>query len=76
MLTHDGVTVNMVAMNEAEKLAHVELCSEDVAKATMIRDIAIRDLRADGVSLRKIAAAAGLSHTAIAKICERGEGNE
>lgn len=62
----------MGSMTEAEKLAHVALCAEDVARASRLLEVAIRDVRADGVSLRKIAAAAGLSHTAIAKICERG----
>jgi transcriptional regulator with XRE-family HTH domain len=39
--------------------------------ATQCRDAAIRDARAGGLSLRDIAEAAGLSHTAIAKILTR-----
>lgn len=40
-------------------------------EATVRRDEAIRDLRAEGASLRAIAELADLSHTAIAKILAR-----
>ncbi len=39
--------------------------------ATARRDALIREMRAEGASLRAIGAAVGLSHTAVAKICER-----
>lgn len=39
---------------------------------TELRDIRIRKAREEGQSLRTIAAVAGLSHTAIAKIVARG----
>lgn len=39
--------------------------------ATQRRDDAIREMRAEGATLRAIAAKAGLSHTAIAKILSR-----
>lgn len=35
------------------------------------RDRLIREARKEGATLREIASAADLSHTAIAKICER-----
>lgn len=38
-------------------------------KWTATRNDLIRQARADGVALRTIAKAAGLSHTAVAKIC-------
>lgn len=41
--------------------------------ATTQRDEAIRAMRADGASLREIAAAAGLSHEAINRICRKGD---
>ena len=40
-------------------------------QATLERDAVICELRVKGVSLRQIAEAAGLSHTAIAKIVHR-----
>lgn len=42
-------------------------------EATQRRDDAIRRLRADGVPLRRIAEAAGLSHMAISKIAAKGD---
>lgn len=40
-------------------------------EATLQRDAAIRRMREDGSTLRSIAQAAGLSHTAIVKILAR-----
>lgn len=42
-----------------------------IQTATEHRDECIRELRAEGLSLREIAKLAGLTHTAIAKICQR-----
>lgn len=39
--------------------------------ATVQRDRAIQQMRAEGASLRTIAEAAGLTHTAVAKILSR-----
>lgn len=41
---------------------------ERVYQATIKRDNAIRQMRAEGATLRACAAASGLSHTAIANI--------
>lgn len=40
-------------------------------EATARRDTLIRDMRSEGASLRAIAEAAGLTHTAVAKIVAR-----
>lgn len=40
-------------------------------EATARRDLLIRQLRAEGATLRAIAEAAGMSHTAVAKIVAR-----
>lgn len=55
-----------------------EVTAKDVAswsrkarEATLRRDEAIRAMRAEGATLRAIAEAAGLTHTAIAKILGR-----
>lgn len=40
-------------------------------EATAKRDAAIRQMRDEGSSLRSIAEAAGLTHTAVAKILKR-----
>lgn len=45
--------------------------AEKAREATELRDEAIRSMRADGASLRAIGIAAGLSHTAVAKILGR-----
>jgi len=37
------------------------------------RDVAIRDAHADGMSLRAIAEAVGLSHTGVQRIVQQGE---
>lgn len=42
-------------------------------EATVRRDQLIQQMRAEGASLRTIAEAAGLTHTAIARILKRGE---
>lgn len=39
--------------------------------AVASRDQAIRDLRADGATLRHIGEVVGLSHVAVANICRR-----
>jgi AcrR family transcriptional regulator len=55
-------------MRQAEELVQTKVQLEKwVAK----RDRLIRSARADGHSLRAIADAAGLSHTAVAKILAR-----
>jgi len=46
-------------------------CQTQIAKWTAKRDRLIRDMRQDGLSLRQIAVAAGLSHTAVANIVGR-----
>jgi lambda repressor-like predicted transcriptional regulator len=45
--------------------------SRKAREATLRRDGAIRAMRAEGATLRAIAEAAGLTHTAIAKILSR-----
>jgi lambda repressor-like predicted transcriptional regulator len=42
--------------------------ADKAREATARRDNLIRDMRSEGCTLRQIAAAASLSHTAIAKI--------
>lgn len=49
----------------------VERCAHEAKAWTVMRDEAIRQMRAEGASLRTIATAAGLSHGAIAKILGR-----
>lgn len=49
----------------------VEHFANEARAWTSMRDEAIRQMRAEGASLRTIAVAAGLTHTAIAKILER-----
>ena len=51
--------------------ADLDQCRTQIAKWTAKRDTLIRDARSEGLSLRKIADACGLSHTAIAKIVDR-----
>jgi lambda repressor-like predicted transcriptional regulator len=48
-------------------------CAEQVAKWTRKRDRIIRQKHEAGMSLRSIAAEAGLSHTRIAKIIKESE---
>ena len=45
--------------------------STSAARQTQERDRVIREAVAAGLSLRKVGEAAGLSHTAIDKICKR-----
>jgi lambda repressor-like predicted transcriptional regulator len=54
-------------MNTAELAA----CQVQIGKWVAKRDRLVREARDEGLSLRAIADAAGLSHTAIAKILER-----
>ena len=60
--------VGRYGMRQFEELAQTKVQLE---KWTDKRDRLIRSARADGYSLRAIADAAGLTHTAIAKICAR-----
>jgi hypothetical protein len=53
--------------------ADVATWARKARESTIKRDQAIRALRADGVALRTIAEAAGLTHTAVAKIAARAE---
>lgn len=52
----------------AQKVEHF---ANEARAWTSMRDEAIRQMRAEGASLRAIAEAAGLTHTAIAKILAR-----
>ena len=56
-------------MSPAEK---VRKRAEAVPKAIERRDEAIRQMRAEGATLREIGAAAGMSHVAIGKILAKG----
>jgi lambda repressor-like predicted transcriptional regulator len=51
--------------------ADLAQCQVQIAKWVTKRDGLIRAAHAEGLSLRTIARAAGLSHTAIAKILAR-----
>lgn len=51
--------------------AKVALWSRKAKEATIRRDEEIRQMRAEGATLRAIATAAELSHAAIAKILAR-----
>lgn len=53
-------------------LEQVRTLADAARIATEDRDTLIRMARGQGLSLRAIAEAAGLSHTAVAKIAERG----
>jgi helix-turn-helix protein len=59
-------------MTASEELRGVNRLSSRVRLATEERDQWIRKAHAAGESLRTIAEAAGLSHTAIANILRRG----
>lgn len=50
----------------------VAVWADKARAATLRRDQAIRVMRAEGASLRTIAAAAGLSHMAVSKILAKG----
>ena len=54
-------------MNTAE----LAQCEVQIAKWVAKRDKLIREARREGLSLRAIADAAGISHTAVAKILAR-----
>ncbi len=49
----------------------VQKCADEARTWTTMRDEAIRQLSAEGASLREIGKLAGLSHGAIAKILAR-----
>jgi hypothetical protein len=53
------------------RLADVARWAQRAREATSRRDEAIRAAREAGVPLRRVAEAAGLSHTAVAKIAAR-----
>lgn len=53
------------------KAAELAQCQVQIGKWVAKRDRLIREARAEGLALRTIADAAGLSHTAIAKILAR-----
>ena len=55
----------------AHNTREVKTWAATVRAAVERRDKAIRDMRAEGASLREIAGAAGLSHSAVAKILDR-----
>lgn len=55
-------------MTTAQEVASQSRKARD---ATLARDKAIRQMHAEGATLRAIAEAAGLTHTAIAKILAR-----
>ena len=52
--------------------AEVAQWAKKAREATARRDEAIRRMRDEGATLRAIAEAAGLTHTAVAKILRRG----
>ena len=51
--------------------AELAQCEVQIAKWVAKRDKLIREARREGLSLRAIADAAGISHTAVAKILAR-----
>ena len=61
----------VVDARQAASVEQLGLFSSQAEQATRARDAEIRRLRASGQSLRAIAAACGLSHVAVAKICQR-----
>lgn len=63
-----------IARRTAGLSADVRRWARKAAEATVRRDEAIHAMRAEGASLRAIADAAELSHTAIAKILARHDG--
>lgn len=56
-------------MSPAEK---VRKRAEAIPRAIQRRDDAIRQMRAEGATLREIGEAAGISHAAVAKILAKG----
>lgn len=61
-----------MAVNDLQAAALAAKRAQDLAaEATAHRDILIRDALLDGLSLRQVAALAGLSHTAVANIAAR-----
>jgi enoyl reductase-like protein len=58
-------------MPPANPLAELEPCAVQLEKWTNKRNRLIRKARAEGHSLRTIAAAAGITHTAVANILNR-----
>jgi hypothetical protein len=51
--------------------ARVRRAARQIVDATGRRDQAMRDMRAEGATLREIAEAAGLTHTGVRKILAR-----
>jgi hypothetical protein len=64
--------VSEVTPDLAGQLALVKRNSQRAREATRVRDLTIATARDAGLSLRVIAQAAGLSHTAVAKIAGSG----
>lgn len=62
----------MVTNRVAAMLDHARDYANQARNATMLRDKWICRAHAEGSALRTIGEAVGLSHTAIAKIVERG----
>jgi hypothetical protein len=57
---------------DARDIRLLRKASSNAKEWTKERDDLIRAMRAEDVPLRTIADVAGLSHTAISKICARG----
>ena len=53
--------------------ARVRAARRQIAEATARRDQAMRDMRAEGATLREIADEAGLTHTGVRKILGRDD---
>lgn len=60
-------------MGELPAVTRARRASRQIAQATHRRDRAIRDMRAEGASLREIARVTGLTHSGVRKILARDE---
>lgn len=67
------MTPAALSIAQSDELAHLERCAQTLAGALEARDNAVRRSRAAGLSLRQIAAAAGMTAMGVRGICERGE---
>jgi hypothetical protein len=70
ILTDSSMCVNVLDMNEAKRLEMVEWGARGVANANESLVLAVRKAVKAGISLRKIAAAAGRSHEWVRNIAE------
>lgn len=68
---HHRTHLRQVKTPTTTSAAKVQSWAWKAQRATAERDAAIRAMRDEGASLRTIAEAAGLTHTAIAKILAR-----